>query len=85
MNDLGNFVSNVGFPITIALGACYVFYKVFTSLFQRVLKTCEDLTDTNKKLVETNGTFVQHFNEMKRDITEVKEKVEFICEEVVKK
>ena len=84
MSDVGQFISNVGFPIAVACGAGLILYKVFMGLFQRVLDTCEQLTTTNEKLVDTNRTFIDHFNSMKEDIKDVKIIVQDIKKEVIK-
>ena len=84
MSDVGQFISNVGFPIAVACGAGLILCKVFMGLFQRVLDTCEQLTTTNEKLVDTNRTFIDHFNSMKEDIKDVKIIVQDIKKEVIK-
>ncbi|MGL5353326.1 MAG: hypothetical protein ACRDA5_08360 [Clostridium sp.] len=59
MNDIGVFISNVGFPIALVCGMAWGFYKVvmmvLKPIFERFMKTLDSITDTNKTLVKTNS------------------------------
>ena len=58
MNDIESLVSNVGFPIAIALFFGIVLYRVFFTFFNKAMSSSKDIYDSNKELVRTNQELV---------------------------
>ena len=58
MNDIESLVSNVGFPIAIALFFGIVLYRVFFTFFNKAMSSSKDIYDSNKELVKTNQELV---------------------------
>ena len=54
MNDVESLVSNVGFPIAIALFFGILLYRVFFTFFNKAMNSSKDIYDSNKELVKTN-------------------------------
>ena len=54
MNDIGNFISTVGFPIAIATAFAYVIYKVGKKLIEKVFEIFSNMEATNKIVTATN-------------------------------
>lgn len=77
---MGSLVGTVGFPISIALILLYIIYKVFKVMLDRFLKSLDEITLSNKILVETNASFVGNVNTKMEDI---EQKVDRIMEKLV--
>lgn len=73
---MGSLVGTLGFPIAITLIVSYILYKVFRWLcdkfiqpmLDRVFKSLDEITESNKILVETNASFVGNINNKIEDI-----------------
>nr|DAV95495.1 MAG TPA: YvrJ protein family protein [Caudoviricetes sp.] len=72
---MGSLVGTVGFPIAIALIVSYILYKVFKVMLDRFLKSLDEITLSNKILVETNASFVGNVNTKMEDIEEKVDKI----------
>lgn len=77
---MGSLVGTVGFPISVALILLYIIYKVFKVMLDRFLKSLDEITLSNKILVETNASFVGNVNTKMEDI---EQKVDKIMEKIV--
>lgn len=65
---MGNLVGTVGFPIAIALIVIYILYKVSKIVLDRFLKSLDEITESNKILLQTNVLFVGNVNTKMEDI-----------------
>ena len=68
MSDIGKLISEVGFPMAM----CVAFAYALWNMWKDVRKTCETLTNTNAKLVETNEELVK---DIKYKLDNVVEKI----------
>jgi cell division protein FtsB len=80
MNDLGMFISNVGFPITVACAVGFVLYKVFIIMAKKIIEVFDVITQTNKQLVETNSMFAKRLEPLEAKITDIDNKLDKIIE-----
>lgn len=62
MNEIANFITNVGFPVSLAVGLLYIIFKsaliVVNKIivaFDRIIETNEKITEANSELVRTNS------------------------------
>ena len=76
---MGSLVSTVGFPIAIALIVIYALYKVSKIVLDRFLKSLDEITESNKILVQTNASFVGCIN---TKIDDIEQKVDRIMEKL---
>ena len=76
---MGSLVSTVGFPIAIALIFTYILYKILKVVLDRFLKSLDEITESNKILVQTNASFVGNVNTKMNDI---EDKVDRIMEKL---
>jgi hypothetical protein len=76
---MGSLVGSVGFPIAIALIVSYILYRVFKVMLDRFLKSLDEITESNKILVQTNASFVGNVNTKMNDI---EDKVDRIMEKL---
>jgi|GEM_PF-3100547 len=76
---MGSLVGTVGFPIAIALIVSYILYRVFKVMLDRFLKSLDEITESNKILVQTNASFVGNVNTKMNDI---EDKVDRIMEKL---
>lgn len=65
---MGSLVGTVGFPVAIALICIYILYRVFKVVLDRFLKSLDEITESNKILVQTNASFVGNINTKMEDI-----------------
>jgi ABC-type polysaccharide/polyol phosphate export permease len=56
--QLGTFISNVGFPITVACALAYILWQMWST----IRATCNQLTNANAELVKTNSELVASIN-----------------------
>lgn len=84
---LGNLVGTVGFPIAIALIVIYILYKGFKwigdkfvqPMLDRVFKSLDEITESNKILVQTNSSIMENLNskidDIKHDVDKIVDKL----------
>lgn len=77
MNEVGAFVSTVGFPIAIACGLIYIVYKALMIVINKVITVFDVITETNKELTVTNSLLVI---ELKGQISNIDKKVDKVLE-----
>lgn len=77
---MGSLIGTVGFPIGIALIVIYILYRFFKVVLDRFLKSLDEITESNKILVQTNASFVGNVNTKMEDI---EQKVDKIMEKLV--
>ena len=80
MNDLGMFISNVGFPIAVACSVGFVLYKVFIIMAKKIIEVFDVITQTNKQLVETNSMFASRLEPLEAKVTDIDNKLDKIIE-----
>ena len=80
MNDLGMFISNVGFPITVACAVGFVLYKVFIIMTKKIIEVFDVITQTNKQLVKTNSMFAKRLEPLEAKVTDIDNKLDKIIE-----
>lgn len=71
MNELGQFISTVGFPIAVACAVGVAFYKVTRVILEKVIVTFDKITLANDELVKTNSVLVNKL-ENKMSTIEIK-------------
>lgn len=72
---MGSLVGSVGFPIAIALIVIYILYRIFKVVLDRFLKSLDEITESNKILVQTNASFVGNVNTKMEDIEQKVDKI----------
>lgn len=75
MNDLGQFISNVGFPIAVTCGLGYLALQ----MYNKMCNTLDTVTETNKELVNTNKSLIATLD---NKIDKVEMKVDRIIDEI---
>jgi len=76
---MGSLVGSVGFPIAIALIFTYILYKVLKVVLDRFLKSLDEITESNKILVQTNSSIMCNVN---TKIDDIEIKVDRIMEKL---
>lgn len=84
MNELGTFISTVGYPIAIGCGLAYIVYKLALILITKIIlvldvivETSKQQTQTNKELVATNTLLVI---ELKGQISSIDRKLDKVLD-----
>lgn len=72
---MGTLISTVGFPIGTALIVIYALYKVSKTILDKFLKSLDEITESNKILVQTNASFVGTINTKIDDIEQKVDKI----------
>ena len=85
MNEIESLVSNVGFPIAIALFFGIVLYKVFFTFFNKAMNSSKEIYDSNKELVKTNQELVNTNKELVNTKKEIVETNKLLSKDVISK
>lgn len=59
MNELSNFITNVGFPISITVGLLYVIFKTALIIVNKIIVAFDRIIEANEKITEANGELVK--------------------------
>lgn len=68
LGTMGSLVGSIEFSIAIVLIVSYILYRVFKVMLDRFLKNLDEITESNKILVQTNASFVGKVNTKREDI-----------------
>lgn len=79
LTAMGSLIGTVGFPIGISIIVIYILYRFFKVVLDRFLRSLDEITESNKILVQTNASFVGNVNTKMEDI---EEKVDRIMEKL---
>jgi len=76
---MGSLVGTVGFPIGISIIVIYILYRFFKVVLDRFLKSLDEITESNKILVQTNSSIMCNVN---TKIDDIEIKVDRIMEKL---
>lgn len=59
MNEIANFITNVGFPVSLAVGLLCMFYKLGNIVLTKIITAFDRITEANDKITEANSELVR--------------------------
>lgn len=83
LNAMSSVIGSVGFPVGLVLIIIYGVYrgfktlcdKFFKPILDKFLKSLDEITESNKILVQTNASFVGNVNTKMEDIESKVDKI----------